>query len=273
MTISRASETYIKGDHGLFRPEHEWNAGMTRTQRIQHYREHIYPHVEGWVDPDMWIAIEVLGEVLDEHEIRGNVTEFGVHHGRFLFLISCLRNGLDGPTPEGLCAIGIWDDPDMRYVTAGPGWSEMQHGSANRFMKHADKFLPGGLTVLERDTFSLRPAELRPAKFLSIDAGHAPENVINDLCLGQDVIVPGGIIALDDYLNPYWEGVTDGFYRFMRYHNRRLRPFMFFRNKLFLTTISEHRDYLRAFGGRMGKAGWCDLRGVAGHDCLVEKPR
>ena len=124
--------------------------------------------------------------------------------------------------------------------------------------------------IVVRDTFSLVWGELPHTKFLSIDAGHTPENVINDLSQAQRVLRPGGIIALDDYLNPYWEGVTDGFYRFMAHHNRRLRPFMFFRNKLFLTTISEHRDHVRRFAERM--ADYCDMRSVAGWDCVVERP-
>src|SRR5439155_4104777 len=65
-------------------------------------------------------------------------------------------------------------------------------------------------------------------------------HVCNDLTLAQEVLVPGGIIALDDFLGPHWPTVTEGFYRFMATRNRRLSPLLFFQNKLFLTTASEH---------------------------------
>ncbi len=245
---------------------------MTRSERIQYWREHIQGHVEGWVHPDMPSAIEVCGQVLDEDNTAGSVAEFGVHHGLFLFLIDALRT--DG---EDAVAIGIWDDPTLKVVTPGPGWDEMQHGAFAAFQRNSSHFLGGRrVQVVTKDTFGFTAAEFmitvpRPVKFFSVDAGHTPENVVNDLSLVQDILAPGGIVALDDYLNPYWEGVTDGFYRFMASHNRRLRPFLFFRNKLFLTTISEHRDHVRRFAERM--AEWCDLRSVAGCDCVVEKPR
>ncbi len=245
---------------------------MTRAERIQYWRDHIYGHVEGWVHHDMPLAIEVCGDIFDEDKINGSIAEFGVHHGLFLFLIETLRE--DG---EHAVAIGIWDDPTLKVVTPGPGWDEMQRGAFASFQRNASHFLGARrVDVITKDTLGFTTIEFimavpRPAKFFSIDAGHTPENVINDLSLAQEALTPGGIIALDDYLNPYWEGVTDGFYRFMAHHNRRLRPFMFFRNKLFMTTLSEHRDHVRRFGERM--AEWCDLRSVAGWDCVVEKPR
>ena len=85
-------------------------------------------------------------------------------------------------------------------------------------------------------------------KFFSIDAGHTIQHVCNDLCLVQEVLVPGGIVALDDYMSVHWPGVTEGLYRFMSYQNRRLKPFLCLHNKIFLTTASEHSAVLQRFG-------------------------
>jgi hypothetical protein len=52
--------------------------------------------------------------------------------------------------------------------------------------------------------------------------------------------VPGGIVALDDYMSLHWLGVTRGVLPLMASQNRRLKPFLYFQNKLFLTTVSEH---------------------------------
>ncbi len=52
---------------------------------------------------------------------------------------------------------------------------------------------------------------------------------------------------LDDFLGPHWPSVTEGFFHFMDSFNRRLSPFLFFQNKLFLTTYSEHKQLSERF--------------------------
>jgi SAM-dependent methyltransferase len=240
---------------------------MNWRDRIAHYREHIHPHVAGWVDGDLWRTIEAAGEIFEEDKIIGHIAEFGVHHGKFLFLIDALRNA-----PENSFAVSIFDDPDFKFIARDPCWDEMQRGSEDAFRDNAARFLPDRkFPVLVRDTLSLSKHELRPLKFLSIDAGHTAEHVINDLSLAQELLVPGGVVALDDWMRPYWPGVTEGVIRFMACHNRRLRPFMSFRFKLFLTTISEQAGYVKRFGDRMPDL--CEVRQLLGHDYLVGEPR
>ena len=87
--------------------------------------------------------------------------------------------------------------------------------------------------------------------------------------------MPGGVIALDDYMSVHWPGVTEGFYRFMYSGNRRLKPFLYFQNKLFLTTVSEHASYLKQFrtaietfcADEVRSGRWRDVE-IAGSDCL-----
>jgi hypothetical protein len=88
-------------------------------------------------------------------------------------------------------------------------------------------------------------------------------------------LVPGGIVALDDYMSVHWPGVTEGFYRFMYSQNRRLKPFLYFQNKLFLTTVSEHAGCLQQFrtaieaicGDEVRVGRWKEVE-IAGSDCL-----
>jgi hypothetical protein len=112
-------------------------------------------------------------------------------------------------------------------------------------------------------------------KFFSIDAGHTIQHACNDLHLVQEVLVPGGIVALDDYMSVHWPGVTEGFYRFMQSQNRRLKPFLYFQNKLFLTTVSEQaacllqfRSAIEArFSEEVSQVRWKAVE-IAGSDCL-----
>lgn len=77
--------------------------------------------------------------------------------------------------------------------------------------------------------------------------GHNVKHVINDMSLAQELIVPGGVILLDDFLGPHWPRVSEGFFEYMRVANRRLAPFLIFQNKLFLTTYSEHPQFSAKF--------------------------
>jgi hypothetical protein len=75
--------------------------------------------------------------------------------------------------------------------------------------------------VVQRDTMSFSIIGIvnlfgeKGVKFFSIDAGHTAQHASNDLTLAQEVLVLGGVIALDDYMSAHWPGVTEGFYRFV----------------------------------------------------------
>jgi len=51
-------------------------------------------------------------------------------------------------------------------------------------------------------------------------------------------------VVLDDYYNPHWPGVHEGFVRYMMYGNCRLAPFLYHQNKLYLAAYSFHGIYL-----------------------------
>ena len=51
---------------------------------------------------------------------------------------------------------------------------------------------------------------------MHIDGGHNADEALGDLRLAAEVTVPGGIIALDDAINPVWPGVAEGLMCFLR---------------------------------------------------------
>ncbi len=217
--------------------------------------------------------IAIIGEIFDAHQVRGNIAEFGVHHGRFLFLLNALRND-----DEECFAIDVFDAQHLNIDHSGSGslaafcsHLEALMGPQRRFFK-----------IIESDTTSFSVPAMtdlfgnKGVKFLSIDAGHTVQHAVNDLTLAQEIIVAGGVIALDDYMSVHWPGVTEGFYRFMAAGNRRLKPFMFFQNKLFLTTLSEHSAYFRQFRSaieeryseELRSGRWREVK-IAEADCLT----
>jgi len=247
----------------------------TRAQRLEHFRSQIYGRVEGWLGDRMWQVVEVIGTIFDSNGVHGHIAEFGVHHGLFLFLLNALRDG-----DEECFAIDVFDDQHLNVdYSGGEG-----RGSLAAFLSHIETLLPSErryFRIVQRDTTSFSTSEIvalfgkNGVKFFSIDAGHTIQHACNDLSLAQEVLVPGGIIALDDYMSVHWPGVTEGFYRFMHSQNRRLKPFLYFQNKLFLTTLSEHAAVLRQFraciealcGDEVHSGRWKEVE-IAGAECL-----
>ena len=247
----------------------------TRQQRLQHFKTAIYGRVEGWLGDRMWQIVDVIGTILDTNGIRGNIAEFGVHHGLFLFLLNVLRND-----DERCFAIDIFDEQHLNVDASGGDG----RGSLAMFLSHIETLMAPQrrfFQIVQRDTMSFSTSEVvelfgkKGVKFFSIDGGHTILHACNDLSLAQEVLASGGIIALDDYMSVHWPGVTEGFYRFMQSQNRRLKPFLYFQNKLFLTTISEHGRCLRQFsagieavcGDEFRTDRWKEVE-IAGSPCL-----
>mmetsp|Transcript_23366 Transcript_23366/g.32643 ORF Transcript_23366/g.32643 Transcript_23366/m.32643 type:complete len:301 (+) Transcript_23366:331-1233(+) len=92
----------------------------------------------------------------------------------------------------------------------------------------------------DHNTFQIR--------FFSLDGSHTEEAVMSDVSLAHSCLGAGGIVALDDALNPDWPGVTSGLSRYlMRQESTQhendvvpqssgLSPFAFGYNKCFLST-------------------------------------
>lgn len=244
----------------------------TREQRLQHFNSEIWGRVEGWLGDRMWQIVNVIGSILDGNGVHGHIAEFGVHHGLFLFLLNTLRND-----NEECVAIDVFDDQHLNVDHSGSG-------SLAAFLSHIETLLAAQrrfFRIVQRDTMSLSTAEIaglfgnKGVKFFSVDAGHTIQHACNDLHLVQEALVSGGIVALDDYMSVHWPGVTEGFYRFMYAQNRRLKPLLYFQNKLFLTTVSEHASYLQQFqaaieaicGDEVRAGRWKPVE-IAGADCL-----
>jgi len=72
------------------------------------------------------------------------------------------------------------------------------------------------------------------ARFISIDGSHEKPDVYYDLALTEQLVGPGAIVAVDDFLNYVTPGVNEAVFAFYS-TPRRLVPFAFIKNKLFLT--------------------------------------
>jgi hypothetical protein len=70
--------------------------------------------------------------------------------------------------------------------------------------------------IFQQASSTLRPADIGTGhRFVHIDGGHNADEALGDLRLAAQVTVKGGIIALDDAINPVWPGVAEGLMSFL----------------------------------------------------------
>jgi hypothetical protein len=138
---------------------------------------------------------------------RGSVFEIGVHHGLSAIAVAALRG--DGGSMVAVDTFGA-----SRDVVGSGGMTTDEHTfRANMSRFHRDT---GFVRVIAADSRTLQPADLGAGfSFCHIDGGHSADETSHDLSLAADVAMPGALVALDDYFNPSFPGVSEGTVRYL----------------------------------------------------------
>ncbi|TXN22692.1 class I SAM-dependent methyltransferase [Methylobacterium sp. WL9] len=238
---------------------------------IQIYLDEIRHQLQGWVGDRQPMIIDLIDEIQRDLGVVGDIAEIGVHHGLFLMLLAAVRQD-----HETIRAFDLFDRQDLNLDKSGQGSLEI-------FTAAIEKYYPGiseSFIVKSEDSLNITPLNLKKyfpnnVRLFSIDGGHTRTHVINDLSVAQNVLSAGGVAILDDFFGPHWPEVTEGYFTFMNNNNRRLVPFLFFQNKLFLTTFSEHGNISNKFRAlveqRIGSEihdGMWKYVNIAGHQVL-----
>ena len=228
------------------------NSDMVKigTARRRHAQEYLAHHreVDGWLEDTSALVTAHLLEAQTKMDLRGNMLEIGVHHGRyFLVLATALED------QEYAVAVDVFDDQSKNTTASGRGnWSV--------FIQNVARFAPlARVHVVNADSSTLGHdfvARFHGMRCVSIDGGHDRATTCSDLRLAERLMVDGGIVALDDIYRPDWSGVTAGLARYF-HQGGQLVPMAFIPNKLLLTTsgaIAEtYREILRTNFGE-----YCD---------------
>lgn len=160
----------------------------------------------------------------------GPVVEIGVFRGKYL---SILRSGV-GAT----CRIVGYDI-----------FTEAQAPLIEQEFTQAFGQL-GNVLLIQVDSTRLTPDRVRKdcggaPVFMSVDGSHEAGPVLSDMKLADAVIDPGGIVAMDDVLNPVALGVNEAVARFLCDENAQLVPFAYVANKMFFCRPAQHASYLQ----------------------------
>jgi hypothetical protein len=94
----------------------------------------------------------------------------------------------------------------------------------------------------------LTPADLGTEfSFCHVDGGHSARETYHDLDLCHRILVPGGLLAVDDYFNPAFPGVCEGAIGFQREHEDALTPIAIGFNKVLFQKAPAPFDLNGAF--------------------------
>jgi Methyltransferase domain len=188
--------------------------------------------VSGWLADGAISAILAISERQKQHGIEGSVAEIGVHHGKLFILLKNLC-----AEQEFAIAVDVFEDQHLNPDHSG-------HGDRDTFEKNLQKHTDGkNIIILTKDSMTLTPDDFGDCKvrIFSVDGSHTAEHTINDLEFATSMLVPGGVVVLDDFYNQDWPGVQEGFYRFMCRHGQEFAAVAYGDNKMIIASHNDHR--------------------------------
>jgi hypothetical protein len=183
--------------------------------------------VSGWLARSDAELFQALLTVQVQRNIVGAVAEIGVHHGKS-FIPMAISNG-----GQKCYAIDIFGRQDLNIDASGSGDKQQLFDNLKRF-----GVATNGITIDERLSTVVQPGDIEArvgkVRFFHIDGGHHLEAIVNDLYLAEAVMLPEGIIAVDDVFRPEWPEVSMGLFSYLAGKKRDFIPFAVGFNKTYL---------------------------------------
>ena len=208
---------------------------------LQRYLD-AFERIEGWFSPDAALMFMAYYEVATSHGICGDVLEIGVHHGLSTIALAAMRC-----PGAAVVAIDLFDDLQDQNVSASGS------GSRSHFERNLSHFFDETdfIRCIAAASDTLRPEDLGARfSFCHVDGGHSATETYQDLDLCSHVLIPGGLLALDDYFNPGYPGVCEGAIRFWLDHPGTLAPVAIGFNKVLFQKQPASFDVNEAFAQR-----------------------
>jgi Methyltransferase domain len=207
--------------------------GDVVRDRIDRYLRLKFYTIEGYMSRlDAFVFREILvGQI--KSGISGSLVEIGVHYGRSFFVLASGRSG-----DESSLGVDLFEDDELYKNPQAIG--RLAGFNANCQKLH---FSFSSSEIMKQDSLKLSPDDIvrrvGRVRFFSVDGGHMYQHLANDLLLAAKVMVPGGIISVDDILNPLWPEVSIATFDWLRSPSVPLVPFLSTQDKLYIC----NRDY------------------------------
>lgn len=228
------------------------------ASRVAKYvlEDKLHRGVAGWLNEGAISAVIAFAKWQHQNEVLGDVAEIGVHHGKFFILLANLRR-----QHERAFAIDVFEDQHLNSDNSG-------RGNLSSFTEHLSSYADDvDVTIIQKDSKALTRSDFYRGRrgyirLFSVDGSHTAAHTASDLAIAAQLLADDGLIILDDFYNPDWPGVQEGFYRFFSVSYKDVVPFAYGNNKLYLCKADSHRKYLGFVEN--------DLRPFLGHYKQVE---
>lgn len=198
--------------------------------------------IEGWLqDTTAHVIRELLQHQLQEG-VTGDVMEIGVHHGR-LFILLCL---LARPSEKAI-AVDLFDMQELNVDKSGLGNLDQLRANLKTFAQDTNVEFVKGDSIQLAESLKQR---FRSLRYISIDGGHTREATCNDLWIAESILIPEGVVSLDDIYSLHWSGVTAGLAKYFA-EGGSLIPFCLSPEKVHFARTRQAADkYKELMSGR-----------------------
>ena len=198
-----------------------------------------FHRIHGWFTFDAALMFIAYNQLIAADGISGDTLEIGVYHGLSAIAVATLR----GPKRR-MYAVDLFEElgPNGGYGS-GQSYRERFEENMRSFFGPLDF-----LTPITAASGKLKSSDFSPTfSFCHVDGGHSPQETFADLKFASDILMPGGLLALDDYFNPEHAGVCEGALNFRREHDGVLRPVAIGYNKVLFQKLPAAPDLNEKF--------------------------
>jgi methyltransferase family protein len=192
-----------------------------------------FPSIQGFFSFDAALMFMAYNQLVRAEGVSGDALEIGVHHGLSAIAVASLVE-----TGRRFVAVDLFEMQQRNQSRSGAGHREV-------FLQNMQTFFDdlGFVEIVAESSSELKPEALGAQfSFCHIDGGHSPEETYQDLDLCASILLPGGLIALDDYFNPAFPGVSEGAVKFKLDHGDSLKPIAIGFNKVLFQKLPAPSD-------------------------------
>ncbi len=210
------------------------NLPYSQCKSLDDYVAFGHRNTPGWLWQSAAYLTAIVGLKQSLDGMRGNVGEIGLWQGRYLTLLGLLSSNEES-------IVGI----DSFVHSSDP--AGFQNRIKTRF--ESDPLLKGRLRLITEDSTKLRVDDIKkvasnPFRLFSIDGGHMADEVFSDVNLICNLMCEGGVMIIDDILNPTCPGVIEGMLRFFNSPaGANFAAFCLVGNKMLVTQRSKANDW------------------------------
>jgi predicted O-methyltransferase YrrM len=200
-----------------------------------------FNHVPGFTIPESLGIWDCLLRFQLRKERSAPLLEIGVYYGKSAALLA------------------LHSRADEQLVLVDP--SE----PAESALKMLLSIKPDGIRLLknqsaDRAVWNLVGTHSRTFRWIHVDGDHKSETVYNDLLLAKELLLPTGIICVDDFMNPRYPQLTYTVCTFLQLFPSELQMFLCGFNKAYLVrphSLLTHLTFVKdQLGEQLGDLGF-----------------